>query len=131
MPYEITVEQDLVRAELVALETVEETKEFLRAAAYYSSVYSAFLFRVRASKPMFRIEQHGLIEYFGKVACSPLHKIALLADTTDLQASHEYLELIARQHALNVRSFRNSREALLWLREQPLPPKAQAQPDFH
>jgi len=45
----------------------------------------------------------------------------LLADTMDLRVSHEYLELIARQHALNVRSFRSMDEALRWLRQPPDP----------
>ena len=50
-------------------------------------------------------------------------KIALLADTTDLRVSHEYLEIIARQHALNARSFRTADEALRWLRQPPPAPE--------
>jgi hypothetical protein len=119
MAYSITVESGLVRAELVGRETVEETKEFLRAVAGYSAIHSAFLIRIAASKPMFRLEQAGLIECFREVACTPEHKIALLADTNDLRVSHEYLELIAHQHALNARSFRSVDEALKWLRQPP------------
>lgn len=124
MAYEITVKQDFVRAELVGGDTVEETKDFLRAVAAYSAKHSSFLIRMRASKPMFRLEQQGLIEYFREVARSPTHKIALLADTSDLQVSHEYLELIARQHGLNVRSFRGAAQALRWLRDHPQPEAA-------
>jgi hypothetical protein len=119
MAYSITVEEDFVRAELVGRETVEETKEFLRAVARLSPTHLSFLIRIAASKSMFKLEQPGLIESFREVACSPLHKIALLADTLDLRVSHEYLELIARQHALNVRSFRSAEEALKWLRQPP------------
>lgn len=124
MAYEITVNQDFVRAEFVGGETVEETKDFLRAVARYSAAHSSFLLRIRASKPVFRLEELGLIEYFGEVARSASHKIALLADTSDLQASHEYLELIARQHGLNVRSFRGTAQALRWLRDKPQPEAA-------
>jgi len=123
MAYSITVEEDFVRAELVGRETVEETKEFLHAVARLSPTHLSFLIRIAASKSMFRLEQPGLIESFREVACSPAHRIALLADTMDLRVSHEYLELIARQHALNVRSFRSTEEAVRWLR-QPLPPDA-------
>ena len=119
MAYSITVERDFVRAELVGRETVEETKEFLRAVARLSPTHLSFLIRIAASKSMFRLEQPGLIESFREVACSPSHKVALLADTMDLRVSHEYLELIARQHALNVRSFRSAEEALEWLRQAP------------
>jgi len=121
MAYSITVEKDFVRAELVGRETVEETKEFLRAVARLSTTHLSFLIRIAASKSMFRLERPGLIESFRDVACSPWHKVALLADTMDLRVSHEYLELIARQHALNVRSFRSAEEALKWLRQPPPP----------
>jgi len=121
MAYSITVEEDFVRAELVGRETVEETKEFLRAVARLSATHLLFLIRIANSKSMFRLEQPGLIESFREVACSPSHKVALLADTMDLRVSHEYLELIARQHALNVRSFRSMDEALRWLRQPPDP----------
>lgn len=124
MAYEITVNEDFVRAEFVGGETVEETKEFLRAVARYSAANSSFLIRIRTAKAVFRLEELGLIEYFGEVARSASHKIALLADTSDLQAAHEYLELIARQHGLNVRSFRAAPQAVRWLKDNPKPEAA-------
>jgi hypothetical protein len=120
MAYKITVEQDFVRAELANRETVQETKDFLRAVVRYSPRYSNIVIRVRQSKPIFHVEQHGLIEYFQEVARSPQHRIALLADTADLQSSHEYLELLARQRGLNVRSFRGESEAMQWFRDRRL-----------
>lgn len=118
MAYEITVEPDLVRAELVGGETAQETKDFLRALAPYSTSHSLFLIRVRASNPMFRLEEHGLMDYFREVACSASHKVALLADTLDQQVSHEYVEFIARQRGINVRSFHGTVQALRWLRDR-------------
>jgi len=35
-----------------------------------------------------------------------------------LQIAFEYLELLARQHTLNVRSFRSESHALQWLGQQ-------------
>jgi hypothetical protein len=124
MTYSITVEKDYVRAELTGRETVAETKEFLRALARYSSVRSAFLLHLRASRPMFRIEQHGLIDDLKQIARGAGHRIALVADTRDLQVSHEYFELIAQQHHVNLRSFGSAAEALTWLREPAAPPAA-------
>lgn len=124
MTYRITVEQDFFRAELVDRETVEETKDFLRAVARHSTRHSSVLIQVRASKPIFQVEHHGLIEYFREIARSPSHQIALLADALDLQASHEYIELIARQHGLNVRSFRSEAEALEWFKERSRAPES-------
>lgn len=118
MTYKITVEPEFVRAELAYRETVEETRDFLRAVVRYSPRYTKIVMQVRQSKPIFHAERHGLIEYFQEVARSPQHRIALLADTADLQASHEYLELLARQRGVNVRSFRGEAEALLWFRDR-------------
>jgi len=122
MTYSIKLEKDHVRAELTGRETVDETKAFLRTVANFSSTHLAFLLDIRASRPMFRLEEHGLIDDIKQIARGPAHRIALVADTRDLQVSHEYFELIARQHHVNLRSFRSTGEALAWLREPMLPP---------
>lgn len=118
MAYSITAEQDFVRAELSSRETVQELGDFLRAVVRYSARYASIVIQVRQSTPIFHVAQHGLIESLREIAHSPQHRIALLADTADLQASHEYLELLARQRGVNVRSFRSEGEALLWLRDR-------------
>jgi hypothetical protein len=116
--YTIAVEQDIVRAELIGAEDVEDTKQFLRAVADYASTNLHFLLRVRSSKAIFRLERQGLIESLHEVARSPSHRIAWLADGLDLQISFEYLELLARQHMLTVRTFRSESGALQWLGQQ-------------
>lgn len=118
MAYRITVEPDFVRAEMSNRETVQEMGDFLRAVVRYSARCARFVIQVRQSKPIFHVEQHGLIELLRELARLPEHRIVLLADTADLQASHEYLELLARQRGVNVRSFRSEGEAVHWLRER-------------
>ncbi len=129
MAYRIAVEQNFFRAELVDRETVKETKDFLRAVARHSARHSSILIHVRASKPIFQVEHYGLIDDFKEIARTPSHQIALLADAVDLHASHEYIELIARQRGLNVRSFRSEAEALEWFKDRPRGPASlQQQP---
>lgn len=131
MAYKITVEADFVRAELAHRETVEETRDFLRALLRYSESYPSLLIQVRTSKPVFHVERHGLVEYFGRIARTPQHRIALIAESADLQASHEYLELLARQRGVNVRSFRDEAGALAWLRDRrQMADRRQAQQPF-
>jgi|GEM_PF-1650264 len=120
MSYRITLEDGHLRAELAHRETLEEMREFLRVLARNSAQCPAILLRVRASKPLFHVERGGLIELLREIARAPQHRIALLADTPDLHASHEYLELIARQHGVRVRSFRGESEALEWFRDRRL-----------
>ncbi|MGH8720837.1 MAG: hypothetical protein ACREU4_02555 [Burkholderiales bacterium] len=118
MTYRIVLERDFIRAELAHRETVEEMREFLRALVRNSARCPLILIRVRASKPLFHVERGGLIDFLQQIARAPQHRIALLADTPDLQASHEYLELIARQRGVRVRSFRSEAEALLWFKDR-------------
>jgi len=119
MGYRITLDRGVLRGELFARETVEETKTFFRAIVSASSETRCpcILISVRSSKPIFQLERHGLIEYFRKLAVTSSRRIALLGDSRDLRLSHEYVELIARQHGLNVRSFADETAAYQWFRD--------------
>jgi hypothetical protein len=119
MGYRITLDRGVLRAELFARETVEETKTFFGAIVSASRETRApcILISVRSSKPIFQLERHGLIEYFRELAVTSSRRIALLGDSTDLRLSHEYVELIARQHGLNVRSFLDETAAYQWFKD--------------
>ena len=119
MGYRITLDRDVLRAELFGRETVEETKAFFQAivSASKESRSPCILISVRSSKPIFQFERHGLIEYLRKLAVTPSRRIALLGDSAELRLSHEYVELIARQHGLNVRSFPDETAAYQWFRD--------------
>jgi hypothetical protein len=118
MGYRITLDRGVLRGELFSRETVEETKTFFRAivSAGRESQCSCILISVHSSKPVFQLERHGLIEYFRELAAAS-SRIALLGDSRDLRISHEYIELIARQHGLNVRSFPDETAAYQWFRD--------------
>jgi len=119
MGYRITLDRGVLRAELFGRETVEETNTFFRAivSASRETRCPCILISVRSSKPIFQVERHGLIEYFRKLALTSSRRIALLGDSRDLQLSHEYVEVIARQHGLNVRSFLDETAAFQWFRD--------------
>jgi hypothetical protein len=117
MGYKITLDQGVLRAELFDRETIAETKIFFRAvvSANKESGRPYILISVRSSKPIFKLE--GLIEYLRELAAAPSQRIALLGDTRDVRLSHEYLEVIARQHGLNVRSFLDEAAARRWFED--------------
>jgi len=119
MGYRIALDRGVLRAELFGRETVEETNTFFRAIASASreSRSPYILISVRSSKPIFQLERHGLLEYFRELAVTPSRRIALLGDSSDLRLSHEYVELIARQHGLAVRSFLDETAAYQWFRD--------------
>src|SRR5438309_342344 len=119
MGYRITLDRGVLRAELFGRETVEETNSFFRAivSASRETRCPCILILVRSSKPIFQVERHGLIEHFRELAATSSRRIALLGDSRDLQLSHEYVELIARQHGLIVRSFPDETAAYQWFRD--------------
>jgi hypothetical protein len=120
MAYRITAESDYLRAELFDRETVEETQAFLRAVVRENAKYrrAGVLILVRLSKSIFQVVPHRLIEYMEELSETSAYQIALVGDSRDLNMSHEYIELLARQRRLNVRSFRNEAAALQWLNDR-------------
>lgn len=118
MVHRITAESGYLRAELFDRETVEETQAFLRAVVRENAKHrhASVLILVRVSKPIFQVVPHKLIEYIEELAGTSATRIALVSDTRDLHMSHEYIELLARQRRLNVRSFRDEAAALQWLK---------------
>jgi hypothetical protein len=118
MGYRITLDRGVLRGELFARKTVDETRVFFRALLRASSATPCplILVSVRSSKPIFQLERHGLIEYFRELAATSW-RIALVGDTRNLRLSNEYIELIAGQHGLNVRSFPDEMAAYQWFYE--------------
>jgi hypothetical protein len=116
MAYRITAEAGYLRGELSGRETVEETQAFLRALARERTRHAraCVLILVRRSTPVFQVAAHRLMELIGELSGKPASRIALVGDTRDLHMSHEYIELLARQRGLNVRSYRDERTALQW-----------------
>ena len=89
------------------------------------------LVSVRNSRPIFRVERYGLTEHFKRAAANPVgYRIALVADSDDVRSSHEYVETLARQKGVAMRSFRSEAAALDWLLEPVVPAVApDAAPD--
>jgi hypothetical protein len=110
---------DHVRAELVERETAAETSTFLKAVvdACLEHGIDRVLLCVRASRPIFKVEQYEASAFLRALARRPASRVALVASRPDLRASHEYLEVLAGQQRANLRSFSNEALAVEWLRE--------------
>ena len=129
--YKITAEPGYLRAELFERETVEETRAFLDAVVRDNAIHrrTRVLILVRASKSIFQVVAHGLMECFEQLSATAPGQIALVGDTRDLRLSHEYIEVIARQRGLNVRSFPDEATALAWLNDRRQQPGRRQQAD--
>ncbi|SRR3954468_18814576 len=117
MKYRFSVEEDCLRAEMVGRETVAETLEFIQALAAEAerSGTTRALVWVRRSRPIFRVEQYRISEHFRQIAANRDARVALLADSEEVRAAHEYIEVLARQNGAAVRSFRDEAAAREWL----------------
>ncbi len=122
MLYKITIEPEYLRAELFNRETMDETREFLQivASAAVKHQRPRVLISVHSSNPVFTVERSGFLAYFKKLIVDPSHKIALLGDSVELGISHDYIELIGRQHGVRVQSFQDEAEALRWFKAEML-----------
>ena len=118
MRYKFSMVQDCLRAELVGRESVDETQEFIRAAGEEARKVRCprILVWERRSRPIFKIEQYRISEYFKQLAANREVRVALLADSEEVHAAHEYIEVLARQQGAKVRAFREEPPALEWLK---------------
>jgi hypothetical protein len=70
---------------------------------------------VAESDPIFRVEQYNLSGALERLLKLPGLRIALVSDTAELFASHEYVQFLAAQRGLAVRAFRDESDAVHWL----------------
>ena len=117
MRYSIDVRDGYLRAEMVERETPEETRQFNHAvhAAMLEKEVARLLVVVRSSRPIFRVEEYQLSEFFKAVAAIRGLRVALVSDSNELAAAHEYVELIASQKGIALRAFHAEPPALEWL----------------
>jgi hypothetical protein len=105
-----------LRATLYGRQTVEETLQFIAALAAEARKHAAtrFLVCVRNSRPIFKVDQYRISEFFQQLAQGK-QRVALLADSDEVRASHQYIEVLAAQQGAQVRAFRDEKRALAWL----------------
>jgi hypothetical protein len=117
---EITVAPGYLKVDLFNRNTTEETRTALEAitAAARRHGCSQILISVHASRPIFRIEQSGLLDCFRELAAGSRYRIALTGDSVELRLSQQYIEAVARRAGINVRSFPDHQSALDWFRDR-------------
>jgi hypothetical protein len=117
MHFTIEVLRGLLWAELFRCETAQEMQEFIKAlhAETRKSACHGILICVRHSRPIFRAEDYADLT---RLAASPAIRIALVADSEELRASHHFAELLIREQGANVRGFGNEASAFKWLKRE-------------
>jgi hypothetical protein len=117
MRFSIEQRGDHLLASLQGRDTGHQMREFLVAvhAACGEHKCPKILMSIRASRPVFKPEDYGIATYVNDLV-TPKCQVALVGDTVELNAAHEYIEVCARQQSMNVRAFRDEASALQWLR---------------
>ncbi len=117
MRYTIQVRDGYLRGEMVERESAEETRLFSEAmyAAIVEKRVSRVLVVVRASAAIFRVEEFGLSGVLDRLSEIRGLRVALVSDSREVAAAHEYMQLIATQHGVTLCAFAAERPALQWL----------------
>lgn len=117
MKLKVEVLPGYLRGEVSERSTADEGRQAADAlfAAQAKSGVTRMLIIVRSSSPIFRVEQYGFTEMMTRAAGIAGLRVALVSDTKELRASHEYVEVLARQRGVDIRSFRDEAKALQWL----------------
>lgn len=128
MRYWIESRGDYLYAALAGRESAGEMREFLLAvhAACRERRCPRILVSVRASRAAFKPEEYGLgpaPSGYARELATPACQVALVGDSAELNAAHEYIELCAREQGINARAFRDELEALRWLRRSATQPE--------
>ena len=117
---EIIVGPSFLKADLFNRQTPEEARDALAAIAAEARKHacSQILISVHASRPLFKVEQYGIPDYFKALGDILKYRIALTGDSDELRLSQQYIELLAQRNGINVRSFLNEEAALSWFRDR-------------
>jgi hypothetical protein len=117
MHYTFAQARDHLRAELFGRRTAEEALSFVEALAAEArnSAATRVLVWVRNSRPIFKLDAVRISDPFKQLAARKV-RVALLADSEEMRASQQYIEVLAAQQGARLRAFRDEARALAWLR---------------
>lgn len=96
---------------------VEDARDLVQriVAAIQDGSHRRLLLSVRRSPAIFKVQEYGLADVLIRAAGVPGLKVALVADTPELFASYQYIEVLATQKGLLAKAFRSEPEASRWL----------------
>jgi hypothetical protein len=120
LKYAIEPRAGYLKAEMLERDTAEETRAFVDAIleALRSSGVPRLLISIRASRPVFKVQQWDLSGALAQVAALPGLRVAFISDSRELGMSQEYISLIATQRGLDFRPFAAEPEAVAWLLQE-------------
>src|SRR5206468_11605677 len=103
MLYEFTVEAGYLKVDLFNRQTAEEARDALAAIAAEARKHacSQILISVHASRPLFKVEQYGLPDYFTGLGEILKYRIALTGDSEGLRLAQQDGLVLARRSGVN------------------------------
>lgn len=106
-----------VRGDLYNRETSEETRQFLQALADEARTHGAdrVLASIHSSRALFNVQQFSLSTFLELLTSRPGHRVALVADTWEVQLAQQYIATLARLKGLAVKTFTREADAIAWL----------------
>ena len=117
MDVEITARAGYLAVSVSERAGADDSRELLQKliGVVQAGEHRRVLISVRRSRALFKVEDYGLSDVLTRAAGLPGLRVALVADTSELYASYQYVELLAAQKGLAAKAFRSEADALRWL----------------
>ena len=121
MNYLIRPDGDLLHAYMWDRETDDPPSEVCKLILEESLKLGLkrILVELRQKRPLSATSQYLLVERLPQLGCTRAHRIALVHETPGHCEANDMIDLVADNLGVNVRSFRDVRAAIDWLRWRP------------
>ncbi len=109
----------VLRVEIRGRETAQQTRELAERIFAEREKHGALaiLMCIRASRPIFKVEDYGLSGILDRLRAVPGLRVAAVTDDSGLHAAHEYIAVLALQRGVPYRAFTSEARALARLRD--------------
>jgi len=116
--YTIRPEGDLLRAHVWGRERDDPPSHVCKAILEESRKHGLkrILVELNQKWPLSGVSQYILVEKLPALGLTYEHRIALVHHTPGLHEANGMIDLVARNRSINVRTFRDVRSAIEWLR---------------
>ena len=118
MKYSIDTDEEFLRVTMAGREADEPPSHICKVILMESARLQRLriLIELDQKAPLSLLSQHQLISRLPELGLTDQHRIALVHRTAEMQDANEYINTLAGNRLLNVRSFRDAESAKHWLR---------------
>ena len=118
MKYAIAADAEFLRVTISGREDDEPPSHVCKVVLMESARLARprILIELDQAVPLSPVSQYQLVSRLPELGLSDAHRIALVHRTEDMQRANEFINTVAGNRSINVRSFPDAESAKSWLR---------------